>query len=118
MAKYIEGAQAKGATPVLITPTLSLKNMSNGRFVSSYTNYTDSVRKLAAYYNVPYIDLNGLMVNHYNAVGYDTAYTYHMCVTGSTDMTHFTETGADVVAGLLAGAIKELGLSLSSRVTP
>jgi len=118
MAKYIEGAQAKGATPVLITPTLSLKNMSNGRFVSSYTNYTDSVQKLAAYYNVPYIDLNGLMVNHYNTVGYDTAYTYHMCVTGSTDMTHFTETGADVVAGLLAGAIKELGLSLSSRVTP
>lgn len=116
MAKYIEGALNKGATPILITPTLSLKNYKDGRFVSSYTNYTDSVKKLAAYYNVPYIELNGLMVDHYNAIGYDKAYTYHMCVTGSTDMTHFTETGANAAAGLIAEAIKKMGLSISGRV--
>ncbi len=116
MAKYIEGALAKGATPILLTPTLSLKNRSNNKFVSSYTNITDSVKKLSAYYNVPYIELNGLMADHYNKVGYDTAYTYHMCVTGSTDMTHFTETGANAVAGLIANAIKGMGLSISSRV--
>ncbi len=117
MAKYIEGALAKGATPILISPTLSLKNRSGNTFVASYTNYTDSVKKLSAYYNVPYIDLNGLMVDHYNSIGYDTAYTYHMCVTGSTDMTHFTETGANAVAGLVANAIKGLGLDISGRVS-
>ncbi len=117
MAKYIEGALAKGATPILITPTLSLKNRSGNTFVASYTNYTDSVKKLSAYYNVPYIDLNGLMVDHYNQIGYDTAYTYHMCVTGSSDMTHFTETGANAVAGLVANAIKGLNLDVSGRVT-
>lgn len=116
MAKYIEGAKAKGATPVLLTPTLSLKSYSNGKFVSSYGNYTDSVKKLAAYYNIPYIELNGLMVDHYNSVGYDTAYTYHMCSTGSTDMTHFTETGANAVAGLIAGALKKMGLDISSNI--
>ncbi len=118
MAYYIEGALAKGATPILISPTLSLKNNTNGVFTASYTNYLDSIKKLASYYNVPYIDLNGLMVNHYNSVGYDTAYTYHMCSTSdeSTDMTHFTETGANVVAGLVANAIKGLGVDISSEV--
>ncbi len=117
MAKYIEGALAKGAPPILISPTLSLKNRSGNSFVASYTNYTDSVKKLSAYYKVPYIDLNGLMVDHYNKIGYDTAYTYHMCVTGSSDMTHFTETGANAVAGLVANAIKGLNLDISGRVT-
>ncbi len=116
MAKYIEGAKAKGATPILITPTLSLKNNTNGKFTASYTNYTDSVKKLANYYKIPYIDLNGLMVDHYNSIGYDNAYKYHMCSTGSTDMTHFTETGANAVAGLIAGAIKKLNIDISSNV--
>ena len=52
------------------------------------------MKQLAAYYKIPCIDLNSLMVNHYNSIGYDAAYQYHMCSTGSTDMTHFTETGA------------------------
>ena len=48
------------------------------------------------------------MVNHYNSVGYDTAWSYHLmgAVEGSTDGTHFCEKGANVVAGLVAGAIK------------
>lgn len=116
MAKYIEGAKAKGATPILITPTLSLKNNTNGKFTASYTNYTDSVKKLANYYKIPYIDLNGLMVDHYNSIGYDNAYKYHMCSTGSNDMTHFTETGANAVAGLIAGAVKKLNIDISSNV--
>ncbi|MBE6849514.1 MAG: GDSL family lipase [Ruminococcus sp.] len=118
MAKYIEGAKAKGATAILITPTLSVKSYSNGKFTASYTNYTDSVKKLSAYYKVPYIDLNGLMVAHYNSIGYDAAYKYHLCgaVEGSTDTTHFSETGADAVAGLVAGAIKNAGVSISGKV--
>lgn len=118
MAKYIEGALSKGATPILITPTLSLKNYSNGTFVSSYSNYTDSVKKLAVYYKVPYIDLNDLMVKHYNSIGYDKAYSYYMCSTGSSDMTHFTETGAKAVAGLVANAIKGLGIDILGNVIP
>ena len=118
MAKYIEGALNKGATPILITPTLSLKSNSGGKFVANYTNYTDSVKKLSAYYKVPYIDLNGLMVDHYNKIGYDAAYKYHLCgaVEGSTDMTHFSETGANAVAGLVANAIMGLGVDISGRV--
>ena len=60
------------------------------------------MKKLSAYYQIPCIDLNSLMVQHYNTIGYDAAYQYHMCSTGSTDMTHFTETGAKAVAKLVA----------------
>ena len=110
MQKYIEGAKAKGAKPVMVTTVIGLKAYSNGKFVGSYGNYCDSMKKLAAYYQIPCIDLNTLMVNHYNSIGYDAAYKYHMCSTGSSDMTHFTETGAKAVAKLVADEMTKQGL--------
>ena len=112
MAKYIEGAKAKGATPILVTTVIGLKayDSKTKRFVGSYQNYCNAMKQLAAYYNIPCIDLNSLMVAHYNSIGYDAAYKYHMCSTGSTDMTHFTETGAKAVAKLVADEMKKQGL--------
>ncbi len=115
LQKYIEGAKAKGATPVMVTTVIGLKayDQSKKQFVPSYTNYCDSMKKLASYYQIPVIDLNTLMVNHYNSIGYDAAYKYHLisAVEGSTDMTHFTETGARAVAKLVAGEMKKQGLA-------
>ena len=116
MQKYIEGTLDKGGTPVLVTTVIGLKARSGNKFVGSYTGYCDAMKKLAAKYKIPCIDLNTLMVNHYNSIGYDAAYKYHMCSTGSTDMTHFTETGANAVAKLVANAIKTLGLPVSDDV--
>ena len=112
MAKYIEGAQKKGATPILVTTVIGLKAYDKGSktFKGSYTNYCNAMKQLAKYYNIPVIDLNTLMVQHYNSIGYDAAYKYHMCSTGGTDMTHFTETGAKAVAKLVADELKKQGL--------
>lgn len=112
ISKYIEGAKEKGAEPVLITTVLGLKayNSATGKFENSYSNYCDAMKQLGKYYNIPVIDLNSLMVEHYNAIGYDEAYKYHMCSTGSTDMTHFTETGAKAVAKLVADELKKQGI--------
>lgn len=112
MAKYIEGAKANGATPVLVTTVIGLKSYDSKskKFVGNYSNYCNAMKQLAAYYNIPCIDLNSLMVAHYNSIGYDAAYKYHMCSTGSTDMTHFTETGAKAVAKLVADEMKKQGL--------
>ena len=112
MAKYIEGAKAKGATPIMVTTVIGLKSYKDGKFVGSYGNYCDSMKKLAAHYQIPIIDLNTLMVDHYNSIGYDAAYKYHMVSAGngSTDMTHFTETGAKAVAKLVADEMKKQGL--------
>ena len=116
--KYITGALEKGATPVMVTTVIGLKAYSNGTFVNSYGNYCQAMKDMAAKYNIPCIDLNSLMVNHYNSIGYDAAYKYHLigAVEGSTDMTHFTETGANAVAGLVADAIKKQNVDLSKYV--
>ncbi|MCM1529367.1 MAG: RICIN domain-containing protein [Alistipes sp.] len=108
MTEFINTAKAKGATPILVTTVIGMKAYSGGKFVNSYSNYCDACKKLAAKYGVPCIDLNTLMVDHYNSVGYDTAKSYHLmgAVEGSTDGTHFCEKGAEIVAGLVANAIK------------
>lgn len=113
MTSFIKDTLAKGATPILMSCTLSVASYSNGKFVASYTNYTDACKKLASKYKVPFIDVNGAMVNHYNSVGYDKAFSYHMAsaVAGSTDKTHFNEGGANVIAQLIANEVKKANIS-------
>lgn len=110
MTQFINDTLAKGGTPILVTTVIGMKayNSSTGQFANTYSNYCDACKNLASKYSIPCIDLNTIMVNHYNSVGYDTANSYHLCgaVEGSTDGTHFCETGANVVAGLVANAVK------------
>jgi lysophospholipase L1-like esterase len=110
MTQFINGAKSKGATPILVTTVIGMKayNSSAGRFENSYTDYCNACKKLASKYSIPCIDLNTIMVNHYNSVGYNTALSYHLmgAVSGSTDGTHFCEKGANIVAGLVANDIK------------
>lgn len=117
MTEFIKSAQAKGATPILVTTVIGMKAYSGGKFVNSYGNYCDACKKLAAKYKIPCIDLNSLMVSHYNSVGYDTAKSYHLmgAVAGSTDGTHFCEKGADIVAGIVAKAVKDQKISKLSE---
>lgn len=109
MTEFIKTAQEKGATPVLVTTVIGMKAYSGGKFVNSYGNYCNACKQLSAKYKVPCIDLNSLMVAHYNSIGYDAAKQYHLmgAVAGSTDGTHFCEKGANVVAGIVAKDIKD-----------
>ncbi len=110
MTEFINDTLEKGATPILVTTVIGMKayNSSIGKFQNTYSNYCDACKNLASKYSIPCIDLNTIMVNHYNSVGYNTANSYHLCgvVEDSTDGTHFCETGANVVAGLVANAVK------------
>ena len=108
MTEFIKSAKEKGATPILVTTVIGMKAYSGGKFINSYSNYCDACKQLSAKYNVPCIDLNTIMVNHYNSVGYDTAKSYHLmgAVEGSTDGTHFCEKGAEIVAGLVAEDVR------------
>lgn len=113
MTQFINGTLSKGGTPVLVTTVIGMNAYSNGRFNNSYTDYCNACKQLSAKYRIPCIDLNSIMVNHYNSVGYNTALSYHMkgAVEGSTDGTHFCEKGANVVAGLVAKAVKDQQIS-------
>ena len=76
------------------------------------------MKSIAAEYKIPCIDLNTMMVNHFNAIGYNNAYSYYMISSSdsSTDKTHFTEKGAKEVASLVAQGIRSLNVPLSEYV--
>lgn len=117
MTFYIEGALDKGGTPILMSPTLSIKNATQP-FSAGYRNIDSACQMLADKYDIPYFDLGQAMATQFNNTAYDTVYSYYMGSTtdGGTDFTHFTETGANVVAQIIANGIKGLGIDLSNYV--
>lgn len=116
MTFYIKGALEKGATPVLLSPTLSIRGATQP-FTVGYRNIDSACKMLAAKYNVPYFDFGAAMTNEFNRRDFNTVRSYYLgSANGSNDYTHFTETGANVVAGILANGIKGLNLNLSQYV--
>ena len=117
MTFYIKGALDKGATPILMCPTLSIKGAQQP-FGAGYRNIDSACQALARKYNVPYFDLSAAMANDFNNRPYDTVYSYYMGSTApnGTDFTHFTETGAKVTAGIICNGIKNLNIPLSQYV--
>ena len=116
MTFYIKGALEKGATPILMSPTLSIRNQTQP-FTVGYRNIDSACKMLANKYNIPYFDLGYAMTNDFNNRDYNTVRGYYMGgVNGGTDFTHFTETGANIVAGIVCNGIKGLNIDLSSHV--
>ena len=117
MTFYIKGALEKGATPILMCPTLSIKG-ARQPFSAGYRNIDSACSALARKYNVPYFDLSAAMANDFNNRDYNTVYGYYMGSTtaNGTDFTHFTETGAKVTAGIVCNGIKGLNIGLSKYV--
>ncbi|MBR6717364.1 MAG: GDSL family lipase [Oscillospiraceae bacterium] len=117
MTFYIKGALEKGATPILMCPTLSIKG-ARQPFSAGYRNIDSACAALARKYNVPYFDLSAAMANDFNNRDYNTVYGYYMGSTtaNGTDFTHFTEIGAKVTAGIVCNGIKGLNIGLSKYV--
>ena len=116
MTFYIKGAIEKGATPILMSPTLSIKNQTQP-FKVGYRNIDSACSALAKKYNIPYFDLGTAMTNDFNKRDYNTVKGYYMGgYNGGTDFTHFTETGANVVAGIICSGIKGMGIDLAKHV--
>lgn len=116
MTFYIKGALDKGATPILMSPTLSIKNAKQP-FSAGYRNIDMACVALAKKYNIPYFDLSAAMANDFNKRDYNTVKGYYMGgATGGTDFTHFTDTGAKVVAQIICNGIKDFNIGLSKEV--
>ncbi len=115
LKKYIDGARAKGAIPVLITPVARL-NYSNNTFKNDFPDYCTAMKQVAQENNVPLIDLMTLSLNHYASIGYDETYKLYLVSSNGTDYTHFTEAGADVIAKIISQEVKKLNIPLASGV--
>ena len=66
---FVDEARARGAHPVLVTPTQSSKFDSDGTNQNTHGEFPDAMRWLAAKEGVPLIDLNQLTKIMYEALG-------------------------------------------------
>ena len=70
---FIDEARARGAHPVLVTPTQRRSFDANGHIRDTHEDYPEAMRWLAAKENVPLIDLNEMTRTLYEALGPDTS---------------------------------------------
>lgn len=70
---FIDEARARGAYPVLVTPTQRRSFDATGHIRDTHEDYPEAMRWLAAKENVPLIDLNEMTRTLYEALGTETS---------------------------------------------
>jgi lysophospholipase L1-like esterase len=108
LTKYITDARAKGVTPVIFTP---VARKSASAADPGFGGLDQQARDLAAAQNVALVDLTNLALAYYKTVPNLAA-----LFATPTEGTHFSESGATQIAGLVAGALKNGTLPLHSLV--
>jgi large repetitive protein len=126
LARYVNGARQRGATPVLLTPVGRRDfNTITQEFNVSFPEYVKACKEVAEELNVPLIDLSQLSIAYYNRIGLSATEKvflfanpgeYPKYPNGVNDNTHFSSYGAKVIAGLVAKAAKDMDLSISPFV--
>ena len=127
LIRYVNESRAKGANPVLLTPVNRRKFDNDGKFVDQHGDYPSVVREVAAQMDVPLIDLHKKSEKVFSELGEEKTKEiflwippdkYKSLPNGKTDNTHFSETGAILVASLVVEGIKELDLPIISYLKP
>jgi lysophospholipase L1-like esterase len=115
LQKYIDGARAHKAIPILVTPVARRSFDSNGNIVDTHGDYPVAMRQLAAAQHVQLIDLTALSMAYFQSLGpIGTESVFFFIAAGVSpdfpnavaDDTHFQVNGALQVAQLVVGAIK------------
>lgn len=126
LAKYLNGARAHGATPVLVTPMGTRRFDRNGRFINEFSDYAEAMRQLGAERKVAVIDLNSRSIAFYNRIGVSASKNvflhcapreYPAYPSGKADNVHFQEYGAVQLARMVAEEVKDSGLPIGQYVT-
>lgn len=116
LMKYVDLARGRGATPVLITP-VARRKFEDGRLTDTHKDYAEAIRKLAAKEKVGCIDLTALSMELMEKMGEEGAKSLFTKVKpgeypgypeGHDDDTHFCQTGAFIIASLVADELKKL----------
>ena len=115
LAQYIDGARAKDAIPVLITPVARL-NYKNNTFVNDFPDYCIAMKQVAQEKNCFIIDLMTKSLDYYKSIGYDQTYKLYLVSSNGTDYTHFTEEGATQIARLVAEGVREINIDIAKYV--
>lgn len=113
---FIDEARARGAHPVLLTPTQRRSFDNNGRIRDTHEDYPEAMRWLANKENIPLIDLNTLTRTLYEALGPEAskrafvhypAGSYPGQTKAFEDNTHFNPYGAYQIAKCVIEGMKD-----------
>ena len=118
----IDEAHAKGAHPVLVTPTQRRSFDERGKIRDTHEDYPEAMRWLATKESIPLIDLHSMTRTLYEALGVEQskrafvhypAGSYPNQTKALEDNTHFNPYGAYQIAKCVIEGIKELNLDLA-----
>lgn len=106
LTKYITDARARNVTPVLFTPVARRTATAAD---PGFAGLDQQARDLAAAQNVALVDLTNLAIAYYRTVP-----DISVLFATPTEGTHFSETGATQVAGLVARALQSSALPIKT----
>lgn len=115
LQRYVDAAQSRGATPVLVTPTPRNSAYCTGG--NGTGGHAAAMRELGEDSGVAVVDLNAQAVAYLRAIcPAPTPEDFFLLrADGTVDGTHFQENGARILAGFVADGLREAGLPLVSR---
>jgi lysophospholipase L1-like esterase len=99
---YIDGARAKGARPVLVTPVERRKFDASGNAVPTHGEYPAAMRALAKEESVTLLDIQALSLALWQELGVEETKKYFNWTDTEQDNTHFNPPGAIAIARLVA----------------
>lgn len=99
LSKYVDESQAKGASPVLLTP-IQRNYWENGKIRESHAEYPAAMRQLAEKSQVPLVDMTALTKSYLEKIGQSAA-TNDVFL--SNDSTHLQEKGARIIGEIVLG---------------
>ncbi len=126
LAKYVEAARAKSAYPVLITPVERWSFNKDGTINPTHGDYPDAIREVSWEMRVPLIDLTAKTQLYWEYQGpYDTQSMfmyvppniYSAYPNGVSDSSLLREYGAQVVADMIVGWIRETAHPLARHLS-
>lgn len=125
---YIDEARAKGAIPVIVTPTRRRRFDKDGKTIlNTHGDYPEALLEIAKREQVPVIDLQAMtktMVEAYGEEGskhiymYCPANTYPNQPKEIKDNSHFGVFGAYEIAKCVAEGVKEAKLPIAKALRP
>jgi len=121
LKRYVDGARERDAFTVLISPVNRRRFNLFGEFYPTHGAYPRAVKELCEELGVPFIDLTSLSEEYYKKLGEEESRRLFLFLKpgespnypeGSEDNTHFNETGAFEIAGLVVEGMKLINLPL------
>ncbi|GAA4918639.1 pectinesterase family protein [Nesterenkonia rhizosphaerae] len=119
LTRYVDGARAQGASPVLVTPVERRRFDSSGQAGSTHGEYPRAMAELAVQLQVPLVDLTEKSRALWQQLGPEATKQHFMHLApgqhpqypqGAEDNTHFQAAGALAVARLVADALVDQGI--------